>query len=93
MAQAQAISSVNLLFRGSIKSSPRIQDKLCCSKKLDSLQELGVKASEFNGLAIAHSRSSFALPCATHGIQAVLTNDKETASSSVVGEKPLRKKN
>ncbi|XP_009770620.1 argininosuccinate synthase, chloroplastic [Nicotiana sylvestris] len=92
MAQAQAISSVNLLFRGSIKSSPRIQDKLCCSKKLDSLQELGVKASEFNGLAIAHSRSSFALPCATHGIQAVLTNDKETASSSVVGEKPLRKK-
>lgn len=31
------------------------------------LLQLGVKASEFNGVAIAHSSSSFASPCATHG--------------------------
>ncbi|KAH0753579.1 hypothetical protein KY290_023849 [Solanum tuberosum] len=95
MAQVQAISScssVNLLFRGSVKSSPRIQDKFWCSKKLDSLQELGVKASEFNGVAIAHSSYSFASPCATHAIQAVLGNDKATTSSTVILEKPLRKK-
>ncbi|CAN4124594.1 unnamed protein product [Withania somnifera] len=92
MAQVQAISSMNLQW-GSIKScSPRIQDKFWCSKKLDSLQELGGKTSEFNGLAIAHCCSSFASPCATHAIQAVLANEKETTSSIAIGEKPLRKK-
>lgn len=95
MAQVQAIfscSSVNLLFRASTKSSPRIHDKFWCSKKLDSLQELGLKASELSGVAIARSRLSFATPCATHVIKAALGNDRATTSSTVVSEKPLRKK-
>lgn len=95
MAQVQAIFScfsVNLLFRASTKSSPRIHDKFWCSKKLDSLQELGLKASELSGVAIARSRLSFATPCATHVIQAALGNDRATTSSTVVSEKPLRKK-
>ncbi|XP_051147287.1 argininosuccinate synthase, chloroplastic isoform X1 [Andrographis paniculata] len=92
MAQLHAIlpSSAHLLFpscRTALSS-----DHCHCPKTFGSLQELGLKASEFRGLPIVQRSANFSLSRRSHGIQAVLAGDKETMESYGVDGKPLRKK-
>ncbi|KAL0371565.1 UNVERIFIED_CONTAM: Argininosuccinate synthase, chloroplastic [Sesamum angustifolium] len=95
MAQLHAItscSSTNLLFSGSQRDSARVYGRVHCPRKTASEQELGVKASEFHGLAISQNRDKFGLARGNHAIQAVLASDKEAVTSTGVDGKVLGKK-
>ncbi|KAL0389739.1 UNVERIFIED_CONTAM: Argininosuccinate synthase, chloroplastic [Sesamum calycinum] len=95
MAQLHAISScssTNLRFSGSQRDSARVYGRVHCPRKTASEQELGVKASEFHGLAISQKRDKFGLARGNHAIQAVLASDKEAVTSTGVDGKVLGKK-
>ncbi|KAL0459795.1 UNVERIFIED_CONTAM: Argininosuccinate synthase, chloroplastic [Sesamum latifolium] len=95
MAQLHAISScssTNLLFNGSQRDSARVYGRVHWPRKTASDQELGVKASEFHGLAISQNRDKFGLARGNHAIQAVLASDKEAVTSAGVDGKVLGKK-
>ncbi|CAL5375222.1 unnamed protein product [Camellia sinensis] len=95
MAQLQAISSSsspNFIFYGP-KQDPFLHpDKVCCSKKLPSFQELGARASELYGHTIVHSNGNLTKACTNKAIQAILSSEKETVTSSAGGGGVLRKK-
>ncbi|CAL5327414.1 unnamed protein product [Camellia sinensis] len=95
MAQLQAISSSsspNFIFYGP-KQDPFLHpDKVCCSKKLPSFQELGARASELYGHTIVHSNGNLTKACSNKAIQAILSSEKETVTSSAGGGGVLRKK-
>lgn len=95
MAQLQAIclySSTNLLFHRTKRDSSIYHDKLYCSKKLSSIQELGAKASEFHGPAVVHNNGNISQACNNQAIQALLAGDKETEASIVTKGSALRGK-
>ncbi|XP_059640531.1 argininosuccinate synthase, chloroplastic [Cornus florida] len=95
MAQLQAItscSSANLLFHGSKREPFPHHGNLYCSKKQSSCLELGAKASELSGHAIAGHSRNIVRASNNHVIQAVLASDKETESSSATKGRALRGK-
>ncbi|KAL0436006.1 UNVERIFIED_CONTAM: Argininosuccinate synthase, chloroplastic [Sesamum radiatum] len=92
MAQLHGISScssTNLLFNGPQRDSARVYGRVHCPRRTASDQELGVKASEFHGLAISQNRDKFGLARGNHAIRAVLASDKEVVTSTGVDGKVL----
>ncbi|OVA17538.1 Argininosuccinate synthase [Macleaya cordata] len=80
MAQLRAISpssSTNFVFNVSKKpESPLSRDKLCCSRKFSSGQELGARSSGLNGNAIVHQNVNLTRASTNRGIRAVLASEK-----------------
>ncbi|KAH6757500.1 arginosuccinate synthase family [Perilla frutescens var. hirtella] len=95
MAQLHAVSScssTNLLFNCSKRGSSRTYDKVHCTRTIASHEQVGVKSSEFHGLAVSQNIAKFGPVRENHAIEAVLASDKELSTSSGANGKVLRKK-
>ncbi|XAR67907.1 Argininosuccinate synthase [Bertholletia excelsa] len=95
MAQLQAIkscSSTNLAFQAAKREQLVHSDKICCSKKQYSFQELGAKASGLCGQGIGQSRRNLTSTRGNQAVRAVLTSEKIAELSSAGNGTVLRKK-